>query len=65
MPRVAGSAGRPSLASAGTDGIDGPTDAAGAVVDPSTLERAQRAGLDWESTLAANDAYHFFDRWAT
>jgi glycerate-2-kinase len=52
---------RPSVvASVGTDGIDGPTDAAGAVVDPTTLERAQRAGLSWESTLAANDAYHFF-----
>jgi len=52
---------RPSVvASAGTDGIDGPTDAAGAIVDATTLERARRAGLDWESTLAANDAYHFF-----
>ena len=49
------------LASAGTDGIDGPTDAAGALVDSSTLARAQNAGLDWESTLAANDAYHFFE----
>ena len=48
------------LASAGTDGIDGPTDAAGALVDPTTRERARRIGLDWESTLAANDAYHFF-----
>ena len=52
---------RPSVvASAGTDGIDGPTDAAGALVDPTTLERARRVGVDWESTLAANDAYHFF-----
>jgi glycerate 2-kinase len=48
------------LASVGTDGIDGPTDAAGALVDSTTLERSERAGLDWESTLAANDAYHFF-----
>jgi glycerate 2-kinase len=56
-----GSLGRAAvLASAGTDGIDGPTDAAGAVVDSTTLERAQRAGLDWQSTLARNDAYHFF-----
>ena len=48
------------LASAGTDGIDGPTDAAGAIADSTTIERANRLGLDWESTLARNDAYHFF-----
>lgn len=47
------------LASVGTDGVDGPTDAAGAIVDSTTRERARRIGLDWESTLAANDAYHF------
>ncbi len=47
------------LASAGTDGIDGPTDAAGGLVDSTTLERARRAGLDWESTLSGHDAYHF------
>jgi glycerate 2-kinase len=47
------------LGSVGTDGIDGPTDAAGAIVDSTTLERARRAGLDWESTLARHDAYHF------
>jgi glycerate 2-kinase len=53
--------GRPAvLASVGTDGIDGPTDAAGAVVDSTTLERARLAGVDWESTLAGHDAYHFF-----
>jgi glycerate 2-kinase len=48
------------VASLGTDGVDGPTDAGGAIVDSMTLARARRAGLDWESTLAANDAYHFF-----
>lgn len=53
--------GRPAvLASAGTDGIDGPTDAAGALVDSTTLERARLAGVDWQSTLAGHDAYHFF-----
>jgi hydroxypyruvate reductase len=52
--------GRAVLASAGTDGVDGPTDAAGALADSTTEERARRIGLDWESTLAANDAYHFF-----
>jgi hydroxypyruvate reductase len=56
-----GSLGRAAvLASAGTDGIDGPTPAAGALVDSTTLRRSQLIGLDWESTLARNDAYHFF-----
>jgi hydroxypyruvate reductase len=45
---------------AGTDGSDGPTDAAGAIVDWTTLERARGAGLDARAALAANDAYHFF-----
>jgi glycerate-2-kinase len=48
------------VASAGTDGIDGPTDAAGALVDPTSLERGVRAGRDWAASLADNDAYNFF-----
>jgi glycerate 2-kinase len=50
-----------AFASAGTDGIDGPTDAAGAIVDSSTLERALRAGVDWRLALDDNDSYSFFE----
>jgi hydroxypyruvate reductase len=50
-------------ASIGTDGIDGPTDAAGAVVDPTTLRRAEAIGLPSSQTfLDNNNAYEFFDR---
>lgn len=43
-----------------TDGGDGPTDAAGAVVSGETLARAQAQGLDPATSLQHNDAYHFF-----
>lgn len=49
-----------TVLSAGTDGIDGPTDAAGAFVDGTTLQRARQQGLDPEAFLQANDAYSFF-----
>ena len=45
--------------SAGTDGTDGPTDAAGAIVDSSTIQRGQSKGLDAAEFLARNDSYHF------
>lgn len=47
--------------SAGTDGTDGPTDAAGAVADGMTLRRTQQGGLDPLTALRNNDAYHFFE----
>jgi glycerate 2-kinase len=48
------------LASLGTDGVDGPTDAAGAFADGRTLQRARALGLDPAKTLRDNDAYPFF-----
>jgi glycerate 2-kinase len=49
-----------SLISAGTDGTDGPTDAAGAIVDGQTVIKARALGLDPETFLKNNDSYHFF-----
>jgi len=49
-----------TLLSGGTDGTDGPTDAAGAVVDGQTLSRSRHLGLSASDFLARNDSYHFF-----
>ncbi len=48
------------VASLSTDGIDGPTDAAGAMADGKTLARANRRGLSPEKSLADNNSYNFF-----
>ncbi len=50
------------VAAFGTDGTDGPTDAAGAVVDGRTVARAVSLGLDPMAAMACNDAYPFFKR---
>lgn len=44
-----------------TDGTDGPTDAAGAVVTGETMARARELDLDARAALEANDSYHFFE----
>jgi glycerate 2-kinase len=49
-----------TVGSIGTDGIDGPTDAAGAVADESTLEQALAQGIDARRALEQNDSHTFF-----
>jgi glycerate 2-kinase len=49
------------LLSAGTDGSDGPTDAAGAMASGDTIARAAERGLDADAYLERNDSYAFFD----
>jgi hydroxypyruvate reductase len=51
-----------TLLAGGTDGSDGPTDAAGAIVISQTIHDAIEKGLDAETYLYNNDAYHFFDK---
>ena len=50
------------IASVSTDGVDGPTDAAGAIVDGKTLQRARDLGLKPREFLANNDSYVFFSK---
>ena len=45
-----------------TDGTDGPTNAAGGIVDGETLERLKRAGVDIEEVLKRHDSYHALDK---
>jgi len=51
-----------AMVSFSTDGVDGPTLAAGALADGFTIERAKRLGLDPETHLKSNDSYNFFKK---
>ncbi|MFQ5942982.1 MAG: glycerate kinase [Anaerolineales bacterium] len=53
--------GRFALVSLATDGVDGPTDAAGARVDDKSLQRAKKLGFHPDAALARNDAYPLLD----
>lgn len=59
---LANDSGEVAVASIGTDGIDGPTDAAGAFTDTTTAVRARQQSLDPLAYLADNNAYAFFER---
>jgi hydroxypyruvate reductase len=50
-----------AVASAGTDGVDGPTDAAGAYADGATIDRALADGLVPDRYLSDNNSYAFFE----
>ena len=60
VERIAGK--KIAVLSAGTDGIDGNSPAAGAVADGETLTRARAAGLDLEDAFRRSDAFTFFSR---
>ncbi|MBU1318561.1 MAG: glycerate kinase [candidate division Zixibacteria bacterium] len=51
-----------TFVSFGTDGTDGPTDAAGAIADSDTIRKANAVGFNAQAYLANNDSYHFFQK---
>ncbi len=54
-----------SMISLGTDGIDGPTDAAGAIIDSFTTLKARKKKLNPEEFIINNDSYHFHEQMET
>lgn len=54
-----------TMLSLGTDGIDGPTDAAGALIDSYTTLKARKAHINPEEYLRTFDSYHFHERMGT
>lgn len=50
------------LVSCGTDGTDGPTDAAGGMITPEVWEKSRKLDLNPQDFLARNDSYHFLER---
>jgi hydroxypyruvate reductase len=60
VPKIAGK--KITVLSAGTDGIDGNSPAAGAIADGESFVRAQAAGLDPAEFCRQSDAFHFFER---
>ena len=59
-PKIAGR--KITVLSAGTDGIDGNSPAAGAIADGETISRARAANLDPDDFFRRSDAYAFFER---
>ena len=54
-----------TILSGGTDGEDGPTDAAGAIVDDLVLDAVDQLNLNPDDYMERNDAYHFFEQVGT